>query len=50
MEGEQIRCIERLPGGTVVIEKSRQEIAIGAALANTILVETAVTQQHSGSF
>jgi Fe2+ transport system protein FeoA len=39
LEGEAIRCIERLPGGTVVIEKNRQEIAIGAALAKTILVE-----------
>jgi Fe2+ transport system protein FeoA len=28
-----------MPGGTVVIEKNRQEIAIGAALAKTILVE-----------
>ena len=37
--GETIRCIERMPGGTVVIEKNRQEIAIGAALAKTILVE-----------
>jgi Fe2+ transport system protein FeoA len=37
--GEVIRCIERMPGGTVVIEKNRQEIAIGAALAKTILVE-----------
>jgi ferrous iron transport protein A len=39
MEGEEVRCIERLPGGTVVIEKSRQEVAIGAALAKAIRVE-----------
>jgi ferrous iron transport protein A len=39
MNGETIRCIERLPGGTVVVEKSRQEIAIGAALAQTITVQ-----------
>jgi Fe2+ transport system protein FeoA len=39
LEGEMIKCIERMPGGTVVIEKNRQEIAIGAALARTILVE-----------
>jgi Fe2+ transport system protein FeoA len=40
MKGEVVRCIERLPGGTVVIEKNRQEIAIGASLAETILVES----------
>jgi Fe2+ transport system protein FeoA len=40
MKGEVVRCIERLPGGTVVIEKNRQEIAIGASLAKTILVES----------
>lgn len=38
LKGQWIRCIERLPGGTVVIEKNRQEIAIGATLAKTILV------------
>jgi Fe2+ transport system protein FeoA len=31
--------IERMPGGTVVIEKNRQEVAIGAVLAKTIMVE-----------
>jgi Fe2+ transport system protein FeoA len=41
MKGENIRCVERLPGGTVVIEKNRRELAIGAALAKTILVERA---------
>ncbi len=40
MNGEVVRCIERLPGGTVVIEKNRQEIAIGAALAKTIIVDS----------
>jgi len=45
--GEQIRCLERLPGGTVVIEKNRQEIAIGAALAKTILVAYAETDESS---
>jgi Fe2+ transport system protein FeoA len=49
MEGEEIRCIERLPGGTVVIEKSRQEIAIGAALAETILIEPAGAEEDSRS-
>ena len=38
LSGQRIKCIERLPGGTVVIEKNRQEIAIGATLAKTILV------------
>jgi Fe2+ transport system protein FeoA len=38
LKGELIKCLERLPGGTVVIEKNRQEIAIGASLAKTILV------------
>ena len=41
MKGEVVRCIERLPGGTVVIEKNRQEIAIGASLARTITVANA---------
>ena len=38
LSGQRIKCIEKLPGGTVVIEKNRQEIAIGATLAKTILV------------
>jgi Fe2+ transport system protein FeoA len=41
LKGQWIKCIERLPGGTVVIERNRQEIAIGATLAKTILVEYA---------
>jgi Fe2+ transport system protein FeoA len=42
--GESIECLERLPGGTVVIEKNRQEIAIGADLAKTILVRYAESE------
>jgi ferrous iron transport protein A len=38
LKGETIRCIQRLPGGTMLIEKNRQEIAIGATLASSILV------------
>ena len=38
VKGEPIKCLERLAGGTVVIEKGRQEVAIGATLAKTILV------------
>ena len=41
MNGEVVRCIERLPGGTIVIEKNRQEIAIGASLARPIVVDFA---------
>jgi len=36
--GVLVRCLERLPGGTLVIEKNRQEIALGMNLASTILV------------
>ena len=38
LKGEFIRCLERLPGGTIVIEKNRREIAIGMSLAKLILV------------
>jgi Fe2+ transport system protein FeoA len=41
VKGAVIKCVERLPGGTVVIGINRQEIAIGASLAKTILVESA---------
>lgn len=37
-EGESAVCFERLPGGTVVLQKNRQQIAIGKALANQILI------------
>lgn len=37
-QGEFVRCLQRLPGGTMLIEKNRQEIAIGFALARTIMV------------
>ena len=37
-EGERVRCMERLPGGTVVIQKNRQQIAIGDLLAKQIFV------------
>jgi len=35
-EGDIVMCIERLPGGTVVIRKNRQEIAIGFDIASNI--------------
>jgi len=45
LKGEFIRCLERLPGGTVVIEKNRREIAIGMSLAKTIFVAYANAKQ-----
>jgi ferrous iron transport protein A len=38
MEGDIVKCLERLPGGTILIQKSRQEIAIGIQLAKNIIV------------
>lgn len=38
LEGEMVTCFERLPGGTVVIEKNRQQIAVGVSLACQIMV------------
>ena len=46
MKGEFIRCLERLPGGTVVIQKHRQEIAIGVTLARTIMVAYVNSQEQ----
>lgn len=46
MKGEAVQCIERLPGGTVVVEKNRQEIAIGASLAKTIIVEAVGAEEN----
>ena len=48
LKGEFIRCLERLPGGTVVIEKNRREIAIGMALAKSIFVTYANTEHADG--
>ena len=44
VKGDFIRCLERLPGGTVVIQKHRQEIAIGVALARSIVVAYASSE------
>jgi Fe2+ transport system protein FeoA len=38
-EGERVTCLERLPGGTIVIRKNRQEIALGHKLARQIVVQ-----------
>jgi Fe2+ transport system protein FeoA len=45
VKGEFIKCLERLPGGTVVIQKHRQEIAIGVTLARSIMVAYASAEQ-----
>ena len=37
-EGERVKCFERLPGGTVVLQKNRQQVAVGHQLAKQILV------------
>ena len=37
-EGAIVVCFERLPGGTIILQKNRQLIAIGHALAKEILV------------
>ncbi len=37
-EGESVLCLERLPGGTIVLQKNRQQIAIGHQLARQIVV------------
>lgn len=39
IEGEKIYCMTRLPGGTLIIQKNRQEIAIGPALTARIFVQ-----------
>ena len=37
--GASFLCIERLPGGTIVVETNRQEIALGKHLADSIGVQ-----------
>jgi ferrous iron transport protein A len=49
VRGAFIKCLERLPGGTVVIGINRQEIAIGASLANTIVVESVNDKPLAGA-
>ncbi len=44
-KGEFFRCLERLPGGTIVIEKNRREIAIGMMLAKSIFVTVVSTEE-----
>ena len=37
-EGSSVQVYERLPGGTIVLQKNRQEIAVGSELAKQIKV------------
>jgi len=45
-EGERILCLERLPGGTIVVQKNRQQIAIGHNLAKQIFVVVIEAQEE----
>ncbi len=38
VEGDLVKCLEHLPGGTIVIQKNRQEIALGSKLSHKIIV------------
>ncbi len=38
VEGAIISCMEKLPGGTIVLEFSRQEVALSGDLARSIEV------------
>ena len=38
-EGSRVKCAQRLPGGTIVISKNHQEVAIGSKLAKKIIVK-----------
>ena len=38
MEGTVVECLERLPGGTLVLLHSRQEVAVSTELAASITV------------
>ena len=50
-EGERVRCLERLPGGTIIIQKKRRQIAIGHQLAKQIYVVIVQegAEAHAGS-
>ena len=38
VQGHLVKCLERLPGGTIVVQNNRQEVALGVSLAKSILV------------
>lgn len=37
-EGSHVKISQRLPGGTIILQKNRQEIAVGSDLARKIKV------------
>lgn len=37
-EGAEVECIEKIPGGPVIIRKRFQEIAVGRRLAENITI------------
>ena len=47
--GSSFTCIERLPGGTIVVETNRQEIALGRHLAETIAISIGDSSNASSS-
>ena len=48
-EGEKVRCLERLPGGTTIIQKNRQRIAIGHNLRGKVSCSFWVTGRNKVS-
>lgn len=38
VEGAVVSCLEKLPGGTIVLEFSRQEVALSGDLARSITI------------
>ena len=46
LEGERTYCLERLPGGTIVLQKNRQQIAVGHALAKQIIVVLLTNEEN----
>lgn len=48
MEGAEVTCMEKLPSGPVIIQKGKQELAIGRGLARRIVVESALSILNAG--
>ena len=40
LEGETITCLDKIFGGTIIIQKNRLEIALGNDLARQIIVSS----------
>lgn len=45
-EGEKVKCHEHLPGGTIVLQKNRQQVAVGHQLARQVVVEVLDGKAH----